>query len=163
MKSTILSLSLLLIAVVSFAQDKIFLHNGKVLDVTVVNTDPSITNFRYTGETAAQSISNQAIDNIVYGSSGRVQHLSDKVTINSEDDWEKVVILTNSYQTTGLTQGGEISKFGYATMYNHRKAEIKAMDKLKKEAAGMGCQFILITSKIGSYTGETRTGVAYKY
>jgi len=164
MKKTILTLSLLLtIAANSFAQDKLYLHNGKVLDVVVVNTDPAITNFRYTGETAAQSISNQAIDNIVFGGSGRTQHLSDKVIVNSENDWENVVVLTNPYQVSGLTKADEISKFGYASMYSQRKAEKKAMEKLKKEAASKGCQFILITSKIGGYYGQTRTGIAYKY
>ena len=48
----------------------------------------------------------------------------------------------------------------------------KAMEKLKKEAAEMGCQFVLITSEksaVGSSSNQlggtqsVKTGIAYKY
>ncbi|TAF55219.1 MAG: hypothetical protein EAZ62_02725 [Sphingobacteriia bacterium] len=174
--------TLLLLLVGSFAManaqavaDKISLHNGKSIDGSVVKVNEYTVVYKFVNEDAEQTISKFAVEKIVYGKSGRVENVSEKIVVNGTDDWEKVVMLVDKESTSGLTKVGEIR--GKTSLINYRTAagsDKTAEEKLKKEAAKNGCQFVIITSdkdaglqSSGSMgfggTQSMKKGVGYKY
>jgi len=112
-------------------------------------------------------------ENIVYGKSGRVKNVSDKIEINGDYDWEKVVILEEKSYIAGLTKvSGIRGKTAFINFQTGNTGDKKALKKLKMEAAALGCPFIFITSEkstVGSWSNELggsqsiKTGIAYKY
>lgn len=177
MRSKLLAVAILLLAsVLTFGQaDKIYLHNGKVVEGTVIKVAEFTVVYKYLNEDAEQTISKYGVGKIIYGKSGRTEDISEKIVINSKDDWEKVVILEDKSGVAGLTKVGEIR--GKTAMINYRTAagnDKKSQEKLKKDAAEQGCPFILLTSdkdaalQSSSSMGwgrsqSTKKGIAYKY
>lgn len=83
----------------------------------------------------------------MYGKSGRTETVSPKITINAEDDWANVIIIEDNAASAGLTKIGGIR--GKTSLINYRTAagsDKKAEEKVKKEAAKQGCQFVIMTS-----------------
>lgn len=165
------------ISVSAFAQnDKIYMHNGKTIEGNVVRVAEFTVVFKYANEDAEQTVGKYAVEKIVYGKSGREEEVTEKIVVNSKDDWEKVVVLEDKSQVAGLLKVEEIK--GKTAFINYRTAagsDRKAEQKLKEEAAAKGCQFILMTSdkdlnltgshssaSLGS-TQSVKKGVAYKY
>jgi sRNA-binding regulator protein Hfq len=178
MRTAFLTLTLFFSLAVSAQNqnDKIYLHNGKNIEGNVVRVAEFTIVFRYANEDAEQTIGKYAVQKIVYGKSGREEQVTDKVVVNSKDDWENVVVLEDKSQVAGLTKVDEIK--GKTAFINYRTAagsDKKAEQKLKEEAASKGCQFILMTSDkdlnlagagSGNSFGNTQSvkkGVAYKY
>ena len=84
----------MLSSAITFAQvDKVYKHNGEVVDGKVVRVEEYTVVFKYDGEDAENTIGKYAIEKVVYGKSGRVEEVSEKIIVNGKDDWEKVVIL----------------------------------------------------------------------
>ena len=129
--------------------------------------------FKYDGEDAENSLGKYAIEKIVYGKSGRVEEVSEKILVNGEADWEKVVILEEKSYIAGLKKGGEVrGKTGLINFQTGNTGDKKAQKKLKMDAAKLGCPFVLMTSDkttVGANsnalggTQAIKTGVAYKY
>ena len=107
MKKLIFTL-LLIINFVSAQNDKIYKHNGETVDGTVVRLDEYTITFKYLNEDAENVVGKYAIEKIVYGKSGRTEEITEKITINGEDDWEKVVILEDKAYIAGLKKGDEV-------------------------------------------------------
>ena len=153
--------------------DKIFKHNGEVVNGKVIKLDEFTIIFKYDGEDAENTISKYAVEKIVYGKSGRVENVTDKITINSEDDWEKVVIVEDIAYISGLKKEGEVrGKTGLINYHTGNTGDKKAEKKLKMAAAAMGCAFILQTadkSTVGASSNALggsqaiKKGIAYKY
>ena len=170
-------LALLFAGNLLFAQsDKIYLHNGKILDVVIEKSEQYTINFKYVNEDAEQIIGKLAIEKIVYGKSGRVEEITKKVVVNGESDWEKVQILYDKAQTTGLTEGVEVKgKTAFINYNSGAGADRKAEERLKKAAAATGCPFILIISdkesiSAGAYGSQglgskqsIKKGITFKY
>ncbi|MEZ0006922.1 sRNA-binding regulator protein Hfq [Flavobacterium sp. 28YEA47A] len=174
MKKSILLLVLLMTSSLIFAQsDKIFKHNGETVNGKVVRLDEYVIVFKYDGEDAENSIGKYAIEKIVYGKSGRVEEVSEKIDVKSENDWEKVVILEEKSYIAGLKKGGEVrGKTALINFQTGNTGDKKAEKKLKMEAAKLGCPFILLISDkttVGDSsnalggTQAIKKGVAYKY
>ena len=72
----------------------------------MVRVDEYIVVYKYDGEDAENSISKYAIEKIVYGKSGRVQDFTEKIVVNGENDWEKVVVLEDKSHIAGLKKVG---------------------------------------------------------
>jgi len=173
MKKSLLLL-LMLIGVSAFSQDMITKHTGEVIPAKVVRVNEYTVVYSYPNETVENMESIYAIEKIVF-SSGRVQQLSDKIVVNSKDDWEKVVILEDKSYIAGLKKGKEIKgKTGFVSFHTGNTADNKATKKLKMEAAEGGYPFILLTAdKDINQSGATgpsfgavqaiRKGVTYKY
>jgi sRNA-binding regulator protein Hfq len=164
------------ISTMAFSQaDKLYLHNGKTVEGSVVRNTEFTVIYKYVNEDAEQTISKYAVEKIVYGKSGRTETVSPKITINSEDDWANVMILEDNAASAGLTKIGEIR--GKTSLINYRTAagsDKKAEEKLKKEAAKQGCQFVIMTSDkdAGLQSNGSRSwggiqsikkGIGYKY
>ena len=149
------------------AQDKIYLHNGKTINGAVLKVGEYTVIYSYEGEKSQEVISKYAVSKILHGGSNREEVITEKVIINNEDDWEKVVILDDRTQIVGLTKVDEVSGTKYA--YG-KKADRKAMERMKREAASLGCPFILMTlnhntnySAMTTSTKAQRKGIGYKY
>ncbi len=175
MKAFLLALAVS-ISTWAFSQsDKLYLHNGKTVEGTVVRNSEFTVIYKYVNEDAEQTISKYAVDKIIYGKSGRTETVSPKININSEDDWANVMILEDNAASAGLTKIGEIR--GKTSLINYRTAagsDKKAEEKLKKEAAKQGCQFVILTSDkdAGLQSNGSRNwggvqsikkGIGYKY
>lgn len=178
MKKNILVLMLVTFSSSIFAQvDVITKHSGETVNGKVVRIDEYVVVYKYDGEDAENAIGKYAIGKIVYGKSGRVEEITEKIVVNGEADWEKVVILEDKSYISGLKKAGEIKgKTGFISLHTGNSADNKASKKLKIEAAKIGCPFVLMTADkdINSSGGEAvgpsfgaiqsiRKGVGYKY
>lgn len=174
MKKIILSLALILsVTLVNAQVDLITKHNGEVVKGKVVKLEEYTIIFKYDGEDAENTIGKYAVEKIVYGKSGRVENITEKIIINGEDDWEKVVILEDKGYISGLKKVGEVrGKTGLINLQTGNTGDKKAQKKLKMDAAGQGCPFVLLTSDkttVGASSNTLggsqaiKTGVAYKY
>lgn len=170
----ILFLIFSLVGFISNAQvDKIYKHSGEVVDGKVVRLDEFTIVFKYDGEDAENTIGKYAIEKIVYGKTGRVEEVTEKIVINGEDDWEKVVILEDKAYIAGLKKNDEVrGKTGLINYHTGNTGDKKAEKKLKIEAAKMGCPFILQTadkSTVGANSNSLggsqviKKGIGYKY
>ena len=168
---------LLAVAFLGFAAnaqvDKIHKHNGEVVNGKVIKLEEYTIVFKYDGEDAENTLSKYAVEKIVYGKSGRVEEVTEKIVINGEDDWEKVVILEDKGYISGLKKDGEVrGKTGLINYHTGNTGDKKAEKKLKMAAAAMGCPFILQTadkSTVGASSNglggsqAIKKGIAYKY
>lgn len=156
-----------LFAVVALAQnDKLYKHSGEKLEVKVIKVGEWTITFSYPGETAEQTIGKYAVGKIEYAS-GRSEEITEKITVTGEDDWEKVVILEDKAASVGLKKGEEIrgKTSGLLSFNTAGSADKKSLMKLRKAAAAMGAQFILMTSdKDNQFTNQSiKKGIAYTY
>lgn len=153
--------------------DVITKHNGEVVKGKVVKLEEFTIVFKYDGEDAENTISKYAVQKIVYGKSGRVEEVTDKIVVSTEDDWEKVVVLEDKAYISGLKKVDEVrGKTGLINYHTGNTGDKKAEMKLKKAAAAIGCPFVLMTSDktTSGYNSNQlggsqaiKTGIGYKY
>jgi sRNA-binding regulator protein Hfq len=174
MKKIILAVALIFSVAFANAQvDVITKHNGEVVKGKVIKLEEYTIIFKYDGEDAENTIGKYAVEKIVYGKSGRVENVTEKIVINGEADWEKVVILEDKGYIAGLTKGGEVrGKTGLINFQTGNTGDKKAQKKLKMDAAKIGCPFVLMTADkttVGANSNALggsqaiKTGVGYKY
>lgn len=171
----ILFLVTLFYAFLSNAQvDKIYRHNGEEINGKVLKVEEYSIVFKYDGEETENTLSKYAVEKVIY-KSGRVEQMTEKIIVNGEADWEKVVVLEDKSYIAGLKKGDEIrGKTGFISFHTGNTADTKAQKKLKIEAAKGGFPFILLTeSKDINQSGANgpsfgavqsiKKGVTYKY
>lgn len=173
MKKILFLAVLLMTAVMSAQVDKIYKHSGETVEGKVLRVEEYTIVFVYDGEEAENTIGKYAIEKIVYGKSGRVEEVTEKIIINGEDDWEKVVILEEKAYIAGLKKGDEVrGKTGLINYHTGNTGDKKAEKKLKMAAAKEGCPFILMTadkSTVGASSNglggsqNIKKGIGYKY
>ena len=161
MKKIILLFTLVFGFNISSAQvDVIKKQIGETLKGTIINVDDNVIVFTYEGQNVPYTIAKNAVEKITYGRTGQVVLTSNKIAINGQTDWSSVVILENISKTLGLEVGKKIGTTvdlaNYQTKNGVNPAVVK---KLKMEAAGLGYQFVLITTNALSI----RSAVVYKY
>lgn len=165
---------LLLVATTVFGQaDQLFKHDGSTLKGKVLRLDEYTITFVYEGEDAENVVSKYAVEKIIYGKSGRVEDITEKIVVKGEDDWEKVIILEDKAYIAGLKKSGEVrGKTGLINFQTGNTGDKKAAKKLKMDAAKLGCPFVLMTadkSTVGANSNglggsqNIKTGVAYRY
>lgn len=174
MKKIILLFSMVLLSSLASAQsDVITKHNGETINGKVIRVDEYTVVFTYEGEDAENRIGKYAIEKVVYGKSGRVEEITEKIIVNGELDWEKVIILEEKSYIAGLKKGGEVrGKTGLINLQTGNTGDKKADKKLKMAAAALGCPFVLMMSDkttVGANsnalggTQSIKTGLAYRY
>lgn len=124
--------------------DKVFLHNGTTMEVSVKGISNGVITYSYPGESMTQEVSEKQVEKIVFAS-GREQQVSEKVIVRDKSDWEKVIITNIESDVAGLVQKGEVkgSKTG-SSLSNTAKIQEKAEREMKEEAAKMGAHVIFI-------------------
>ena len=174
MKKIILLFAVVLSTAFANAQvDVITKHNGETVNGKVIRLEEYTVVFKYDGEDAENSLGKYAIEKIVYGKSGRVEEVSEKIVVNGEADWEKVVILEEKSYIAGLKKVGEVrGKTGMINLQTGNTGDKKAEKKLKMSAAILGCPFVLMISDkttVGANSNQfggtqaIKTGLGYKY
>ncbi|POY41306.1 hypothetical protein C3L50_01930 [Flavobacterium alvei] len=176
MKKIILLFAIAMFSGSIYAQvDVITKHNGEIVKGKVIRVDEYVVVYKYDGEDAENSIGKYAIEKIVYGKSGRVEEVTEKIVVNGENDWDKVIILEDKSYIAGLKKVGEIKgKTAFINMHTGNTGDSKADKKLKMEAAKLGCPFVFMTAdKDINESGANgvsfgavqaiRKGIAYKY
>jgi hypothetical protein len=174
MKKIILVVAMVLSFGIANAQlDKIYKHSGEIVEGKVLRLDEYTIVFKYDGEDAENTIGKYAVEKIIYGKTKRQEDVTEKIVINGEDDWEKVVILEEKSYIAGLKKVGEVrGKTGLINFQTGNTGDKKAAKKLKMDAAKLGCPFILqISDKttVGANSNALggsqaiKTGLAYKY
>ena len=153
--------------------DKIYKHSGEVVEGKVIRLDEYTIVFKYDGEDAENTIGKYAVEKIIYGKTKRQEDVTEKIIINGEDDWEKVVILEDKGYIAGLKKVGEVrGKTGLINFQTGNTGDKKAQKKLKMDAAKQGCPFVLLTADkttVGANSNAIggsqaiKTGVGYKY
>ena len=153
--------------------DKIYKHSGETVEGKVIRLDEYTIIFKYDGEDAENTIGKYAVEKIIYGKTKRQEDVTEKIVINGEDDWEKVVILEDKGYISGLKKVGEVrGKTGLINFQTGNTGDKKAQKKLKMDAAKQGCPFVLLTedkTTVGANSNALggsqaiKTGVAYKY
>lgn len=153
--------------------DKIYKHNGETVGGKVIRLDEYTIVFKYEGEDAENTVGKYAVEKIVYGKTNRVEEITEKIVINGEDDWEKVVILEEKSYISGLKKVGEVrGKTGLINFQTGNTGDKKAQKKLKMDAAKQNCPFILLLSDkttVGANSNSLggsqaiKTGLSYKY
>ncbi|MCG2462296.1 hypothetical protein K8352_16160 [Flavobacteriaceae bacterium F89] len=155
-----------------YGQDKIIKLSGDTITCKVKEITDDNIKYSYEGEDLINNIHQNVVKEIIF-KSGRTQKFSERVIVNSEEDWEKVKITTLESDITGLVKGEDImakASSGWSTT-NQGKMQMKAMDKLKKQAAAKGYHIVLLITTTGTgghygISGGTKasvTGVGYKY
>lgn len=153
--------------------DKIFKHSGETVDGKVIRLEEYTVIFVYEGETAENTIGKYAIEKIIYGSSGRVEEITEKIDVSGKDGWQNVVILEDKGYIAGLKKRDEVrGKTGLVNFQTGNTGDKKAEKKLKMAAAEMDCPFILLTADkttVGASSNQLggtqsiKKGVAYTY
>jgi sRNA-binding regulator protein Hfq len=153
--------------------DKIYKHSGETVEGKVIRLDEYTIIFKYDGEDAENTIGKYAVEKIIYGKTKRQEDVTEKIVINGEDDWEKVVILEDKGYISGLKKVGEVrGKTGLINFQTGNTGDKKAQKKLKMDAAKQGCPFVLLTADkttVGANSNALggsqaiKTGVGYKY
>lgn len=163
-----------LLAITANAQvDKIYKHNGEVVNGHVLRVEEYTIVFKYDGEDAENTLGKYSIEKVVYGKSGRTEEFTEKIVINSPEDWEKVIILEEKSYITGLKKGEDVrGKTGLINVHTGNTGDKKAEKKLKMDAAAKGYPFILLTedkSTVGASSNELggtqniKKGIGYRY
>ena len=153
--------------------DTLYFHNQIIAPVTVLKVDAFNISFKYIGEESEQVVSNYAIQKIKY-KSGRTAVLSQKIEVNTEADWEKVVILFDNTQTAGLNRKADIiENTAFFNLHTASTAYKKVLMKILKKAAAQHCPFVLFTAdqqvKYNGISGgwgalqNIRAGIAFSY
>lgn len=173
MKNFLFLLFALSATIMSAQVDKIFKHNGEIVSGKVVKLEEYTIIFKYENEDAENTVSKYAVEKIVYGKSGRVEEVTEKIDVKGEEDWEKVVILEDKAYIAGLKKGEEVrGKTGLVNFQTGNTGDKKAEKKLKMAAAALGCPFILLTADkttVGANSNALggsqaiKKGVSYKY
>lgn len=173
MKKLFSILFLMVLSIASAQVDKIYKHNGDVVDGKVLRVEEYTIVFRYDGEDAENTVSKYAVEKVVYGKTGRVEEVTEKITISGKDDWEKVVILEEKSYIAGLKKGEDLrGKTGLINYHTGNTGDKKAEKKLKMDAAEKGYPFILMTddkTTVGATSNtlggsqSIKKGIGYKY
>ena len=169
MKKMIFTLIAGILSLMTFAQNDLMLkHSGEKIDVKVLKVGETTISYKYPGEDAEQTIGKFAVASITYGTSKRVEVISEKIIVTGKDDWEKVQILTDKTQVLGMKQSVEVrGKTSGMLSYNTAgSADKKATRKIKEAAAENGSPFILMTSDKNDGHGvkqAVKNGFAYSY
>ena len=167
----LICLMILFASISCFAQDEVVFHNGQVAKGKVSEVTDLYIKFKYDGEDVDNTIGRAAIAEVRF-SSGRIQQMSQKVMVNSADDWENVRIVTDKNEVMGLKSLGQIEKHSSGTWSFSITAghfSEKTMKKIRKEAAKRGGCIVLMLSQSSQSGGffqdghASMTGEIYTY
>lgn len=184
----LLLISISVLVKTTFAQDLITLKSGDEIKSKVLEVTPDLIKYKNWSnpEGPTYSISKGEIFMIKYangtkdvfkianesGSSNNqtaekkaVSAAGDKIVINGENDWAKVVLTQTASEIEGLVKKGELKESTVnlgVMMTPVKKTEEKLRTKIKKEAAKLGAHIVLISAMVEG-SSFNLSGIAYGY
>lgn len=160
MKVFYFTLSLLLFANIAISQThQISKHNGEQLDVNFIKHENDLIYYAENGSQEEIKISRHAVSHVTNKQTNQTQKISDKIIVDSKDDYKMVVVLPKE-KTIGLKEAGNFSGVSTRTKGEPPIANQKqtAM-RIKTQSAVNGYPFVSIVEKDnGKYEA-----VAYVY
>jgi hypothetical protein len=164
-KIALLAVSMLVL--LAAKADKIYRHNGEIIDCTVIAVENGFVKYSFKGETVTNTLGKYAINKIVFDS-GREQVISQKYSAKNADS---ILITNDADMVVGLKEVRTIraNSNNDFNFLGGRGLDKKATRKLQKQARSKGAFIILLT---GDYTksgsaftdgSSTKKGVCYTY
>lgn len=134
--------------------DTLFFHNGKTAIGKVISVSGYTVSYVYQGEETMQMISKYALHRIHYRS-GRTEPISEKIQVNGEEDWDKVIVLEDKEQNAGLVRASDIrAHTRFINLHTANSGEARVSESLLRQAAKRKCPFILISfERVTVYNG----------
>ncbi len=121
--------------------DSLYYRNGKIEAVVVAKSTKESVEFTYPNESSVNTVSTSDLLKIRF-SSGREEVYSQPLeipVITSPSQWKMVVVTDNYEDVRNLVKVKELKVNTGAGMAMYQAAKKKAIIKLKKEAAKLGC------------------------
>ncbi|MFB9078082.1 hypothetical protein ACFFLS_18855 [Flavobacterium procerum] len=159
MKILYFTLALLFANVAISQTHQITKHNGEQLDVNFIKNENGLIYYSLNGSSEEIKISKHAVSSITNKQSKQTQKISDKVIIDSKDDYKMVTVLPQE-KTVGLKQvasftGVSTRTKGEPPIANQKQTAMR----IKSKSASNGYPFVSIVEKDnGKYEA-----VAYVY
>ncbi len=159
MKILYFALGLLFANVAISQTHQITKHNGEQLDVNFIKTENGLVYYSLNGSSEEVKISKHAVSSITNKQTKTTQKVSDKIVVDSKDDFKMVTVLPQE-KTIGLKQAASFTGVSTRTKGEPPIANQKqtAM-RIKSKSASNGYPFVSIIEKgNGQYEA-----VAYVY
>lgn len=167
----LLSFCFFLFCINIVAQDEVIFHNGNIAKGKVSEVTDQYIRFCYEGEDVINIIGRSALSEVRF-SSGRIQQMSQKIYVNSAEDWQKVRVVNDKNEVLGLKSLGQVEKHSSGTWSFSITAghfSEKTLKKIRKEAAKRGGCIVLVLSQQSKSGGvfndghASMTGEIYTY
>ncbi|MFO8236255.1 MAG: hypothetical protein R6U04_12725 [Bacteroidales bacterium] len=173
MKKGVFFLIIILSAVSVYSQEKTELDTMYLLGQEKILVD--IKGVRYTsvaykepGDDEMQYIKTKNLHKIIFAS-GRKEHFNDPLVMDVESiDWRNVILTEDESDVKNLHEVGEVHGNSGTNTRTPKSAERNAKIRIKRRAANMGAEFVLVTdTEASGGFGEVPTyeieGIAYSY
>lgn len=159
MKNVFFTLAILFANIAISQTHQITKHNGEQLDVNFIKNENGLIYYSLNGSSEEIKISKHAVSSIMNKQTKQTQKISDKVIVDSKDDYKMVTVLSQE-KAIGLKQAASFTGVSTRTKGEPPIANQKqtAM-RIKTKSASNGYPFVSIIEKAdGKYEA-----VAYVY
>ncbi|CAM3597377.1 hypothetical protein [Flavobacterium chungbukense] len=156
MKILYFTLAMLLANVAISQTHQITKHNGEQLDVNFIKNENGLIYYSLNGSSEEVKISKHAVSSITNKQTKTTQKVSDKIVVDSKDDYKMVTVLPQE-KTIGLKQAASFTGVSTRTKGEPPIANQKqtAM-RIKTKSASNGSPFVSIVEKgDGKYEAVT--------
>lgn len=159
MKILYFTLAMLFANVAISQTHQITKHNGEQLDVNFIKNENGLVYYSTVGSSEEVKISKHAVSSITNKQTKTTQKISDKIVVDSKDDYKMVTVLPQE-KTIGLKQvasftGVSTRTKGEPPIANQKQTAMR----IKSKSASNGYPFVSIVEKAnGKYEA-----VAYAY
>ena len=156
MKILYFTLAMLFANVAISQTHQITKHNGEQLDVNFIKNENGLIYYSLNGSSEEVKISKHAVSSITNKQTNTTQKVSDKIVVDSKDDFKMVTVLPQE-KTIGLKQAASFTGVSTRTKGEPPIANQKqtAM-RIKTKSASNGSPFVSIVDKgDGKYEATT--------
>ncbi|KRD62861.1 hypothetical protein ASE40_03465 [Flavobacterium sp. Root935] len=156
MKILYFTLAMLFANVAISQTHQITKHNGEQLDVNFIKNENGLIYYSLNGSSEEIKISKHAVSSITNKQTKQTQKISDKIIVDSKDDYKMVTVLPQE-KTIGLKQSASFTGVSTRTKGEPPIANQKqtAM-RIKSKSASNGSPFVSIVEKgDGKYEAVT--------
>ncbi|MFC0781189.1 hypothetical protein [Flavobacterium sp. HJSW_4] len=155
MKILYFTLALLFANVAISQTHQITKHNGEQLDVNFIKNENGFVYYALNGSSEEIKISKHAVSSITNKQTKQTQKVSDKIVVDSKDDYKMVTVLPQE-KTIGLKQTGTFTGVSTKTKGEPPIAnQNQTAMRIKTKSASNGSPFVSITEKDGKYEATT--------
>ncbi|MCV2485625.1 hypothetical protein OD917_11860 [Flavobacterium sp. SH_e] len=155
MKILYFTLALLFANVAISQTHQITKHNGEQLDVNFIKNENGLIYYSVNGSSEEIKISKHAVSSITNKQTKQTQKISDRIIVDSKDDYKMVTVLPQE-KTIGLKQTGTFTGVSTKTKGEPPIAnQNQTAMRIKSKSASNGSPFVSITEKDGKYEATT--------
>jgi hypothetical protein len=146
MKNIFILATLFLSMIIQAQTHELIKHDGQKIDVNFIKVANDQVFYNSKENQEEKSVSQFAVAQLIEKSNSDVKMISNKITLSSKEDYNKVILLEPN-QTEGLKEIGFTSSFlGKTKGETNQDFKDKAIKRLKQHAASKGYPFIVMVS-----------------